>query len=182
VLAEEGFRVRGFRGMRPCARLGLAALLLALAAGGAEAVERGDPAPGFSLPALQGSGSVSLAAHRGKLVYLDFWASWCPPCLSSLPQLEALRRELPADRVQIVAVNLDKEPAKARQFLAQHPIGYPSGSDPQGRTPESYGLETMPTSYLIDSQGVVRYVHEGFRKGDIDEIRSRIQALLEGKR
>lgn len=170
--------MRAARWIDVLVRPGLAALMFALASGPARAVERDEPAPNFSTPALQGGGNISLSAYRGKLVYLDFWASWCPPCLTSLPQLESLRKELPADRVQIVAVNLDKQPDKARQFLAQHPIGYPSGSDPQGKIPASFGLETMPTSYLIDAQGVVRYVHKGFRKGDIDEVRSRIQALL----
>jgi peroxiredoxin len=162
--------------------LGLALVSGWAATGAANAVERGAAAPGFSAPALTGGGNVSLAAYRGKVVYVDFWASWCPPCLESLPQFEALRKELPSDRFQIVAINLDKDPAKARAFLAKHPIGYPSASDPQGKIPGSFGLETMPTSYLIDERGVVRYVHEGFRKGDIDEIRAQIQKLLGSKK
>src|SRR5262245_24474588 len=158
-------------------------LLFALvAAAPARALGSGDPAPDFSAPALQGGGQVSLAAYRGKVVYLDFWASWWPPCLNSLAQLEAVRKELPPERFQIVAVNLDKQPEKARKFLAQHPIGYPSGSDPQGRIPASFGLETMPTAYLIDAKGVVRHVHAGFRPGDLDALRPRIRALLDGAR
>jgi thiol-disulfide isomerase/thioredoxin len=166
--------------IRPRVGLALGLVLLCGIAGirAASAVERGAPAPSFSAPALAGGGNVSLSAYHDKVVYLDFWASWCPPCLESLPQFEQLRAEFPANRFQIVAVNLDKDPAKARAFLAKHPVGYPSGSDPDGKIPGSFGLKTMPTSYLIDERGVVRYVHEGFRKGDLEEIRSQIRELV----
>lgn len=144
----------------------------------ASAIEEGQSAPEFNAPLLDGEGAISLGAHRGKVVYLDFWASWCAPCLVSLPILEELRKEFPADRFQILAVNLDREPGKARSFLRKRHIGYPSASDPEGRLPETFGLETMPTSYLIDAKGVVRHVHTGFRKGDVPDIRQRIQRLL----
>jgi peroxiredoxin len=166
-------------------RLALAACwlapLLALAPA-ARAVEPGQPAPAFSAPSLDGKGQRSLSSYRGKVVYVDFWASWCAPCLTSLPLLEKLRTEFPPDKFQILAVNLDKDTGKAKAFLAKHSIGYPSVSDPAGRLPEVFGLETMPSSYLIDRRGIVRYVHEGFRAGDVDEIRQRIRtAIGEGK-
>jgi thiol-disulfide isomerase/thioredoxin len=150
-------------------------LLLAPAA---SAVGPGEPAPAFSAPALGERGQRSLASYRGKVVYVDFWASWCTPCLTSLPLLEKLRGEFPPEQFQILAVNVDREPEKAKAFLARHPIGYPSISDPEGRLPEVFEVETMPTSYLIDSRGIVRYVHEGFRAGDVDGIRERIRALI----
>ena len=145
---------------------------------GASAVKPGQPAPEIQAPLLDGSGTLSLSAHRGKVVYVDFWASWCPPCLEAVPALEKLRSEFASADFQILAVNLDKKPKKALKFLRKHPIGYPSGSDPKGIFPASYGLETMPTSYLLDRQGVVRYVHKGFRDGDIEEIRREIQRLV----
>lgn len=176
--------VWGFQGMsvrmttRPARAAGtVLALLLAIAAPAA-AVEEGDKAPEFHAPRLNADGGVSLGDFRGKVVYLDFWASWCAPCLVSLPVLDELRKEFPADRFQILAVNLDREPAKARSFLRKRKIGYPSATDPEGRIPETFGLETMPTSYLIDAKGVVRHVHTGFRKGDVGDIRARIQGLL----
>jgi thiol-disulfide isomerase/thioredoxin len=153
------------------------ALLFAVAAP-APALEEGERAPQFHAPRLDGDGGVSLGDFRGKVVYLDFWASWCAPCLVSLPVLEELRQEFPADRFQILAVNLDREPAKARSFLRKRNIGYPSATDPEGRIPDTFGLETMPTSYLIDAEGVVRHVHTGFRKSDVGDIRARIKGLL----
>jgi len=142
------------------------------------AVKPGQTAPAIEAPLLDGSGRLSLADQRGKVVYVDFWASWCAPCLNAVPALEKLRSELASDDFQILAVNVDKKPKKARKFLAKHSIGYPSVSDPEGAIPARYGLETMPTSYLIDRQGVVRYVHKGFHDGDIAEIRRQIQHWL----
>ncbi len=155
-----------------------AALFVCGVATSASAVEPGEQAATFSNPSVTGSGDVTLTDYRGKVVYLDFWASWCEPCRAALPALEKLRKKLPAEDFQIVAVNLDKNPKKAMKFLKKHPVGYPSAHDPRGKLPSLYGLETMPTSYLIDRDGTVRYVHEGFRKADVDEIRAEIEKWI----
>jgi peroxiredoxin len=142
------------------------------------ALEPGDPAKDFQAPNLDGDGTVSLQDHRGKVVYLDFWASWCNPCQTAIPLIEELRGEFPADDFQVVAVNLDKSTKKARKFLVKNPVGYPSASDPRGALPRAFGLETMPTSYLIDRDGIIRYVHEGFRENDVALLRAEIQKLV----
>jgi thiol-disulfide isomerase/thioredoxin len=161
-------------------RLGgvLVVLSLSLAPAWAVAVEEGELAPAFSGAALGGGKNLSLSAYRGKVVYLDFWASWCAPCLKSLPLLDELRKEFPGDDFQVLAVNVDSDPEKARRFLEKRPVGYPSVTDPKGRIPETFGIETMPTSFLIDRDGVIRHVHNGFRRGDIESIRSRIRELV----
>jgi len=163
-------------------RCGLAAVVavagLVVGAAPAASVESGEPAPQFNAPALEGGGTVSLSEHRGKVVYLDFWASWCPPCRTAMPVLEGLRREFAGDAFQVVAVNLDRDKDDALEALEKTPVGYPSASDPDGRLPEQFGVGTMPTGYLIDRSGVVRYVHEGFRRGDGDRLREEIRALL----
>ena len=151
---------------------------LGLAFRSAAGLEAGDEAPQFSGRPLEGSEPISLSAHRGKVVYVDFWASWCPPCRRSLPLIDSLRTEFPSGSFQVLAVNVDRDPRDGRRFLEQHPVGYPSIADPEGRLPEAFGLETMPTSYLIDSRGIVRYVHRGFRKGDVKTLRREIGALL----
>jgi peroxiredoxin len=167
---------RRSRSLRGAAALALATGLLLGTQASAAGV--GQKAPEFTAPALDGAKSVSLGAYRGKVVYLDFWASWCPPCLTSLPELEELRKQFPSDQFQILAVNVDPDPDKARKFLERTKIGYPSATDPKGRIPQSFGIETMPTSFLIDRRGVIRYVHHGFRKGDVPELRERIRKQL----
>jgi thiol-disulfide isomerase/thioredoxin len=160
----------------------LAATLLCVAAHPARAADEGQPAPAFSAKSLDGTGTVALGNYKGKVVYLDFWASWCAPCQTSLPALEALRKEFPADQFQVIAVNVDQDPEKARKLLEKLKIGYPSATDPEGRLPATFGIKTMPTSYLIDRDGVIRRVHPGFRSGDVDAIRKQIQTLVEAKK
>ena len=143
-----------------------------------QALEEGDRAPAFAAPSLDGGGNVELGQYRGKVVYLDFWASWCAPCLQAIPEIEEMRADFPADQFQILAVNLDQNKKKALRFLKKNPIGYPSASDPKGRLPGQFGVDTMPTSYLIDRNGVIRYVHRGFSRGDGSKLRHEIRALL----
>jgi thiol-disulfide isomerase/thioredoxin len=164
-------------------RLRVAGLFLlgCLVAAPALALEVGDIAPAFRAPRLDGAGTVSLEALRGKVVFVDFWASWCAPCQKSMPQLDALRKEFPADRFALIGVNVDRDTAAAKKLLDKRPVGYPSASDPEGGLPERFGLETMPTAYLIDADGVIRYVHRGFRDGDIEAVREKIRALLAGR-
>ena len=166
---------RGRTGRCLVALLCVALLVLATTAWG---LESGDRAPTFSAPSLDGAGNLSLSAYRGKVIYLDFWASWCAPCLVSLPLLEELRTEFPGEDFQILAVNVDEDPDKARKFLSRISVQYPSATDPDGRIPEIFGIETMPTSFIIDRQGVIRHVQNGFRKSELDELRSRIQKLV----
>jgi len=168
-------RLRHPRALLACIPLLL--LVSSAAFGGDGKVSEGQPAPTFSLPALDGGKPISLESHRGEVVYLDFWASWCPPCVTSLPLLDELRTEFGDRGFRVVAVNVDRDADKARAFLAKRPVGYRSASDPDGALPERFGLSTMPTSYLIDRDGVVRHVHPGFRKSDIDGLRAQIRDL-----
>jgi thiol-disulfide isomerase/thioredoxin len=153
-------------------------------AGQGLALEAGDTAPGFSLPALRkedGNGATSLADFWGKVVYVDFWASWCPPCLVSIPLLNELRNryvEAGAD-FEIVAVNLDSDPEDGIDFLLDDPVQYRVLHDADGTVPAVYGLKAMPTSYLIDRNGTIRLVHEGFKRSDIELIETQVQHLLE---
>jgi thiol-disulfide isomerase/thioredoxin len=158
--------------------LALAVLLASSALG----LEVGDPAPGWKLARLDGSGELKLADLRGKVVFVDFWASWCGPCQKSMPQFDALAKELPADRFALIGVNVDKDTAAAKKVLSKRPVSYPIVSDPTGSLPGRYGVETMPMAYLLDGDGAVRYVHKGFRDGDIEKLREHIQKLLAEKR
>jgi thiol-disulfide isomerase/thioredoxin len=153
----------------------VAGLAVAAAAG---ALQQGQRAPDLAGARLDGQGKLSLAELRGKVVYLDFWASWCKPCALSLPTLDGFRKEFPSKDFAVLAVNVDRDPALARAFLSRRPVGYPSVGDPKGLLPVRFGVETMPTSFLIDRDGVIRRVHRGFRKEDIPELRAAIQELI----
>jgi len=144
----------------------------------AHALKPGDRAPVFSARTLDGGTSISLSDYRGKVVYLDFWASWCAPCAAALPALDALRKEFPEDQFRVLAVNVDSDPKLALQFLARRPIGYPSAADPEGSLPARFEVETMPTSFLIDRRGVIRHVQRGFAQDDVSDLRRRIQQLV----
>lgn len=138
----------------------------------------GEQAPAVSLPSLTSSGDISLASLRGKVVYLDFWASWCPPCRVSFPQFEDMRQELGPQGFEIYAINVDETEADAFTFLEAAPVSFPLVRDAAGVTPKAYGLRGMPTGYLIDREGIVRKVHQGFRKSDGAKLRAAIVKLL----
>lgn len=144
----------------------------------AAGVEVGDTAPAVNLPALSADDDISLQSLQGKVVYLDFWASWCGPCRVSFPLLEQLREELGVRGFEVYAVNVDEVEADARKFLSEIPVSYPVVRDGAGATPGTFGILGMPTGYLIDRQGVVRDIHQGFRKSDSEKLRGAVIELL----
>jgi len=144
----------------------------------ASGVVVGHAAPAVRLPELSGAGEVSLESLRGKVVYLDFWASWCGPCRVSFPLLEQLREELGPDGFEVLAINVDEVESDARRFLSEVPVSYPVVRDADGITPQTFGILGMPTGYLIDRQGIVREVHQGFRKSDGAKLRTAVVELL----
>ena len=144
-------------------------------------VQVGQSAPPVDLPLLSAGSpaALSLESLRGKVVYLDFWASWCGPCRLSFPQLEQLRQELGERGFEVLAVNVDEFEADARAFLEELPVTYPVVRDGSGQAPARFGILGMPTGFLLDRDGVVRAVHQGFRRGDGEKLRGEIIDLLE---
>ncbi|WP_272991687.1 MULTISPECIES: TlpA family protein disulfide reductase [Spongiibacter] len=143
------------------------------------ALAKGDAVPDFQRPSLGGQSSVALADYAGQVVYLDFWASWCGPCRLSLPALDALYRELGDQGFVVLAVNVDAYQEDADAFLNSHPVSYPTLRDADSTLPKRFAVKGMPTAFLIDRDGRVQHVHEGFRKTDIEPLRRKIMALLE---
>lgn len=142
------------------------------------AVKTGDPVPSFRARTLLGDRMVGPEDIQGKVVFIDFWASWCPPCLKSLPDFEQLRSAYSKDDVAILAINVDEDPELAKQFLRKIDVSYTILADQKGIVPEAFGVQTMPSSFLIDQSGVVRYVHRGYKSGDVQKIRAHIDQLL----
>ncbi|MCZ6829187.1 MAG: TlpA disulfide reductase family protein [Gammaproteobacteria bacterium] len=157
--------------------------ILALAPGvQAGPISSGQLAPAVDLPNLPvDGGHTSLASLQGKVVYLDFWASWCGPCRVSLPRLNTLRKELGEQGFEVLAINVDEFEEDALQFLQEFPVDYPVVWDNAGHSPQTFGILGMPTAFIIDRKGVVREIHQGFRKSDTAKIRARVVELLEEK-
>jgi cytochrome c biogenesis protein CcmG, thiol:disulfide interchange protein DsbE len=153
-------------------------LAMAALAPPALAVQAGDPAPMFEGAPLTGRAAIRLEDYAGKVVYLDFWASWCAPCRLSLPWMERLHREHAAAGLEVIAINVDEKAAEARRFLKRFPVGFPVVADPHGEIAALYDVRDMPSSYLIDRHGVVREVHRGFNRDSGARLRATIAALL----
>ncbi len=155
---------------------------LVLAAGlliGASALAA--PAPEFTLSNAAGQ-AVSLTQLRGKVVYLDFWASWCGPCRQSFPWMNEMLSKYQAQGLEIVAVNLDTSRADAEKFLEKNPAAFSVVFDPTATLPPQYGVKGMPTSYLIDPSGEIILQHSGFNASHRESLEASIQQALESAR
>ncbi len=143
---------------------GVAAALLAACsgaqrAGGTTLAQVGRPAPNWSEPTAAG-GTLSLAALRGKAVYLNFFASWCPPCNDEAPRLEALQRRYGPQGLQIVGVDVLESRAKAAHFVAEHHLTYPAVVD-AGTLRDQYAVNGLPVHVFITRGGVVKRIAVG---------------------
>lgn len=152
----------------------VATVLLASTAAAAEVKL---PAPPFSLQSTQGQ-PVSLAALQGKVVYLDFWASWCGPCRQSFPWMNQISKQFANDGLVVVAVNEDQQRDDADAFLKKLPADFTVVFDPQSTAAKAYAIKGMPSSFLIDRHGVVRSAHVGFRAESAKALEADIAELL----
>jgi thiol-disulfide isomerase/thioredoxin len=121
---------------------------------------------------------IRLSDYRGKVVLLDIWASWCAPCKEEMPQLDALASRLRGKGVEILAVSIDEDRPAAESFLkTRRKWALTLAHDPAGAVPERLQPPKMPTSYIIDSNGIVRHVNAGFQAGDADRLEAQLLEL-----
>ena len=149
----------------------------ALSTTNAGAVDVGEHAPSFALPTAAGD-SVSLERMRGRVVYVDFWASWCGPCRRSFPWMNEMQRRYGDKGLSIVAINVDKKRADATRFLSETPAEFTVVYDAPGAIPAAYAVKGMPSSYLIDTSGNVVAVEQGFRDQSPAALEQKIRALI----
>jgi len=137
----------------------------------------GAQAPSFDLTGYSGGAKkVALADGAGKVMVVDFWATWCEPCKDSFPHHQALAEKY-AGQVVVVGISIDDEPGEIAEFAKKHGAKFPIGWDEGQVVSGTYSPPTMPTAYIIDKSGIVRYVHAGFRKGDEAQIDAHVAEL-----
>ena len=124
---------------------------------------------------------VHFHEYEGKVLYVDFWASWCVSCMQSFPFLNQLTHEFGDKGLHIVGVNLDEKIDDTLAFLAHHPSQFTIANHGSEQCAKSFDVQAMPTSYLIDKHGVIRHIHQGFREGEVDELKTKITQLLAEK-
>jgi thiol-disulfide isomerase/thioredoxin len=158
------------------ARLALAGVLAcASPLAAAEAINV--PAPDFTLESRSGE-NLRLEDHRGEVVMLNFWASWCGPCRQEMPLMDELYSQYKDLGFIILAVNVDENRDEALRFLDKVPVNYPILYDPESSVSELYEVQAMPTTVMIDRNGNARYLHYGYQPGYEDEYEQQIRELV----
>ncbi len=148
-----------------------------LAVGQVAALDTGSRAPALGARDLHGQ-TVRLSALRGRVVIVDFWASWCGPCRHELPILERLYERYRSRGLVIVGVSVDRTLDNIHGFLSRTPVSFPVIYDAHHQIAGRYSPPRMPSSYILDRRGIVRHVHEGFRSQDAASIEREVQQLL----
>lgn len=156
-------------------------LLLLLLAAGAQAAgfeaRASQPAPELKARDLSGT-PRTLADYRGKVVLLNFWASWCPPCLREMPSMERLRVKMAGRPLTIVALDSAETPEEVKAYLSRMKLGFPILLDPDGSNTQRWKVFMLPTTFLLDAEGRVRYVLTGPTEWDEGEALRVIESLL----
>jgi len=134
------------------------------------------PAIDFTLPSLD-HGAWRLADQRGKVVLLNFWATWCPPCLEEMPAMERLWRRFRGQDFVLIAVSVDVDPAVVPPFLARHDVTFPVALDGQMEVTERYGVRALPSSFVIDRGGTLIGVAIGPRHWDSAPSHALVEAM-----
>ena len=127
---------------------------------------------------VQAEVPAGLGEVTGKVIWVDFWASWCAPCRRSFPWMNEMLEQYGDDGLQIIGVNVDKDRALAEEFLAETPASFDLRYDPAGAMAEQFGVQAMPSSFLLDANGNVLAKHFGFRIADSEEYEAAIVKAL----
>ncbi|MBL4942508.1 MAG: TlpA family protein disulfide reductase [Colwellia sp.] len=120
----------------------------------------------------------TLAQHKGKVVYLDFWASWCGPCRKSFPWMNKIQAEYKSQGFSVISINLDANRALAEKFLVETPAVFPVIYDPKGKLAKHFKIKGMPSSMLIGRDGEIKFRHAGFFINRIPQYQQEIELLL----
>ena len=134
-------------------------------------------APGFTLQSVAGK-TVSLTQFKGDVVMINFWASWCGPCRQEMPLLDNIYKQYKDMGFTLLGVNVEPDARGADAWLKKTPVSYPILYDPRSQVSQLYQVQAMPTTVIIDRQGVVRFVHNGYLPGDENQYMNSIRTLI----
>jgi thiol-disulfide isomerase/thioredoxin len=138
----------------------------------------GTPMPSIVVKELDSKRRIDLGALQGKVVLVDIWASWCAPCKEEMPLLDEMATRLKKVGIEVIAVSVDEDKESAQEFLSsREEWALTVAHDPKGKVPEVLKPAKMPTSYVLDSEGIIRYINEGFERSDLKTIETRLKAL-----
>jgi len=157
------------------------AILVALAATAAvtsHAVAIQDEAPDFTLKSLEGS-NLRLEEYRGQVVLINFWASWCGPCRQEMPLLDRLHHRYEDTGFAVLGINVEGEIKPAQEIVDKTNVTFPVLIDEDQKVSEMYNLEAMPSTVVVDRDGVVRYIHRGYKPGDEAKYVEVVKALIQ---
>jgi thiol-disulfide isomerase/thioredoxin len=141
-------------------------------------VELGHESPGCRIEIQAHPGTFTPETYKGKVVLLDFWATWCAPCIKSMPFFSKLYQRYQKDGFEILAINVDENREDAVSFMKSRPISYPVVYSPDEDCPKTFAVTAMPSSYFIDKSGKVRQILRGYRDEDQPEIQQLLERLL----
>jgi thiol-disulfide isomerase/thioredoxin len=136
-----------------------------------------EPAPDFTLQSSTGE-NVRLAEQRGKVVMLNFWASWCGPCRQEMPLLDAMHKRYGEHGFQLYGVNVEEDNTDAKKMIKDMGVTLPVLYDPESKASTLYKVDAMPTTVMIDKKGQIRYVNRGYKAGDENKYRDQIRELI----
>jgi cytochrome c biogenesis protein CcmG/thiol:disulfide interchange protein DsbE len=142
-------------------------------------------APSFELPSIYNGNLLKLDDYKGRMILIDFWASWCAPCQVSLPKYNQLRDELQlkygTESFEVLAINVDITKQEAMNFLETHPLGFPVLREETGATQQKYQIVGLPASFLVDQNGNILFAHQGFSLGYNDYLKKEVEKRLSVK-
>lgn len=134
-------------------------------------------APNFTLPTKAGT-PIQLSQYKGKVVMLNFWASWCGPCRKEMPLMDQIYKKYTAAGFVLLGVNVDTDSTDAQKFLTQVPVSFPIAYDRENKVAKMYDVASMPSTVFIDRKGRVRQLHRGYNDGDENAYLSEIRSLI----
>jgi len=155
----------------------LLASCVLIAQPGFAAAKLNKTAPDFTLKMKHG-GNFRLSEHRGEVLFINFWASWCGPCRQEMPILDELHQRYQSAGFKVIGITIDEDTSKADAMLKKIPVSFPVLYDAESSVSELFDVDAMPTSVLVDRSGKMRFLHRGYKPGYEEDYRNQIKELI----